>query len=128
MKQTDKKHYDNVHNWIKSRYGKADMCQNILCNNKSKKYHWALKEGCSYEKNVNSFIKLCVSCHKKYDMTDSFIKSKCKKIKSIDNNGSESVYESLSEASLQTNTIITGISNVLNGRAKTSNKLKWFYA
>ena len=40
------------------------------CASKSKTFQWALKKGKDYEKNVDNFLQLCSSCHKKYDITD----------------------------------------------------------
>lgn len=59
--------YARVHKWLKYHYGKADCCENENCEHISSVFHYALKKGFPYEKNINNFIKLCVSCHKLYD-------------------------------------------------------------
>lgn len=64
------RHYDRVHSWIKSNYGNADRCESSDCNGKSNSYHWAKLHSASYDYNINYFVMLCQSCHKKYDMTD----------------------------------------------------------
>lgn len=63
----DKKEYTAIHKWLRDTYGKANHCEN--CSNHSKRFDWALKKGCMYERNKESFIQLCRSCHLKYDFT-----------------------------------------------------------
>lgn len=59
----------NIHGWLKKTYGKASCCER--CNTKIvRRYQWALKKGCMYEYDIDNFMQLCASCHKKYDMTD----------------------------------------------------------
>jgi hypothetical protein len=66
--------YYGIHTWIKRHYGKADKCENrdnqvleFKCNNKSKNYDWAFMGQSSYKRDRKLFIKLCHSCHLKYD-------------------------------------------------------------
>jgi hypothetical protein len=61
----EKRHYKNVHIWLKRKYGSADHCE--FCNKDSNRYEWALKDGCEYEKNKDNFIQLCKLCHVNYD-------------------------------------------------------------
>lgn len=61
--------YHGIHSWLKSRYGKANKCEDKNCGGKCKKYEWALIKGKTYKRNRKHFMELCVSCHKKYDMT-----------------------------------------------------------
>lgn len=70
----DKVKYSGIHMWIRWHFGKADRCENrqdkILtfeCSRKSKNYQWALIKGKKYLRRRKYFIKLCASCHKKYD-------------------------------------------------------------
>jgi len=72
--------YVKVHCWLRRKYGKANKCEGDKCNNKSKSFHWALKDGFNYTKDRNAFFNLCASCHKKYDITD-FTKLKMSKSK-----------------------------------------------
>jgi len=63
--------YHRVHQWIAYHYGKASKCENKDCTFKNpKRYEWALIKGNEYEKNINNFMQLCCSCHRKYDYTD----------------------------------------------------------
>lgn len=61
----NKKEYVEIHRWISTNYGKANLCTNG-CKNK-KKYEWALIKGKKYQRNVKNFFQLCTSCHAKYD-------------------------------------------------------------
>jgi hypothetical protein len=61
------KTYGTVHLWINQNFGKADRCENKLCKNKSKKYHWAKLKDKVYEFKRENFIMLCASCHYYYD-------------------------------------------------------------
>lgn len=64
------RHYQNVHNWLRRIFGTPSTCE--FCNTNKGTFHWALKKECEYKKERSCFLRLCVSCHKKYDMTDSF--------------------------------------------------------
>lgn len=70
--------YNAIHIWLKSNFGKADKCENRLCTyprmnrfgillKKPKMFTWALLHGKKYSHERKNFVKLCVSCHKKYD-------------------------------------------------------------
>lgn len=65
-----KRNYDNVHQWLKYHYGKAQKCEATQCPGISKSYDWALIKGKEYEKKRENFMSLCHSCHKKYDFTE----------------------------------------------------------
>lgn len=62
--------YRAVHAWLKYYHGKASKCEMPDCLSKSKAFNWALKKDCEYEKNIDNFMQLCSSCHKKYDLTE----------------------------------------------------------
>ena len=62
--------YSSIHHWLKYHYGKADKCENKECNKTCKTFTWAKKRGVSYDYNRKHFIKLCRSCHSKYDFTE----------------------------------------------------------
>lgn len=67
----EERNYSNVHIWLAKTYGKASKCENDKCENIApKRYEWALKRGFSYEKNINNFLQLCPSCHRKYDYSE----------------------------------------------------------
>ena len=71
-KFTDSPGYGTLHHWIAKQYGRANECEMKNCSGKSKTYDWALRNGFKYEWNIKNYIKLCRSCHKKYD----FIKTR----------------------------------------------------
>lgn len=66
--------YDNIHVWLKKNYGKADQCEHPSCNNDSKLYQWAKLKNKSYDFKRDNFWKLCVKCHKKYDIENQLPK------------------------------------------------------
>ncbi len=65
-----------VHTWLFRTYGRANKCISPTCTKKFKVYNWALIHGKKYEKNLDNFMQLCISCHKKYDGTGSMEKRK----------------------------------------------------
>lgn len=70
--KAEEKNYFNIHAWLLRKFGNAKMCEGECCSNtKPKRFEWALKKGCKYERNRENFIQLCCSCHRKYDMTDA---------------------------------------------------------
>lgn len=63
------------HSYIINNHGSANKCENreemflgFPCKRKSIRYHYAIKHGREYSKNINDYYSLCVSCHKKYDI------------------------------------------------------------
>lgn len=62
--------YQRVHFWIWTHYGKADRCETKDCKNKPKRFEWALIKAKPLEKNIENFMQLCASCHRKYDFTE----------------------------------------------------------
>ena len=146
----------SIHMWLSRHYGKADLCENKNCPHKSVCFDWALIKGCKYYKNRKNFKKLCRSCHKFYDMTESTkrkisiansgkIRSeefkkrisnakkgipatwKWKEVIAIKNN-KPTKYKSITFASKETKTLQTSIANCLKGRSKKANNYKWLYA
>jgi hypothetical protein len=121
--------YSAIHQWITKRYGKATKCDH--CHIVGSKYEWALRKGLPYKKEINHFVQLCVSCHKKYDETDqrrykiskalkgrpSHCPSKRIKVKK---GGCEQIFKSITEASEKLGVSRTAIQNVLAGISKTT--------
>lgn len=69
--------YAVKHGWMIRHHGKANKCQNreksflgFECNEKSSIYHWAKIKDKKYDRNIKSYMMLCVSCHKYYDFTE----------------------------------------------------------
>ena len=54
------------HNWIKRQLGKPQHCE--LCGTTEKRmYHWSNISG-EYKRDIKDYQRLCVPCHKKYDI------------------------------------------------------------
>lgn len=62
------KTYRKIHKWVEEKLGKPNICE--LCgeiNLKGHKIHWANLSG-NYILKTSDWIRLCASCHKKYDI------------------------------------------------------------
>ena len=76
--------YTSKHKWVYRRLGKPKYCEK--CGIKEDKiYHWASKSG-ECKRDLEDWIRLCPSCHKKYDLKKrDYIEVECvvcgKKIK-----------------------------------------------
>jgi hypothetical protein len=54
------------HNWVARRLGRPKKCK--FCGVEDRKmYHWANLSG-KYLRDVTDYIRLCVPCHKKFDL------------------------------------------------------------
>lgn len=57
-----------IHTWLERIYGKPHRCDNPNCNyKKTIRWDWALIHGKEYERKRKNFLRLCRSCHIKYD-------------------------------------------------------------
>lgn len=60
----------NVHKWLSNNYREElKICEGTNCRKNSDWYDWALKKGCVYDKKRENFVRLCRSCHRRYDLT-----------------------------------------------------------
>ncbi len=59
--------YGAIHEWIRSKNGKAIKCESMTCSKISKNYQWAKKKNRKYTRNIEDYMQLCRSCHAKYD-------------------------------------------------------------
>lgn len=58
--------YSALHDWVERVKGKPSIC--VHCGSRDKRvYHWANKSG-KYMRRINDWIRLCVSCHRNYDL------------------------------------------------------------
>ena len=60
--------YTSLHSWIRRNLGspmKCELCRKEFIN--SYQIHWANKSG-KYLRDFSDWIRLCVKCHKKYDL------------------------------------------------------------
>ena len=71
--------YSGNHQWMNANYGKPLECESTSCTHKSKVFEWCLKKGYKHSKDKEAYIRMCRSCHRKYDLTIE------KREKAIDN-------------------------------------------
>lgn len=60
--------YVGLHYWVNKNLGKPNRCE--ICDKAGltgKQIHWANKDH-SYKRNLVDWLRLCVPCHKKYDL------------------------------------------------------------
>lgn len=58
--------YSGIHSWLIRKFGRPNFCE--FCKTKvAKRFEWAKKKDCDYERKRENFIRLCSGCHKKYD-------------------------------------------------------------
>ena len=58
--------YKGLHKWISKKQGKPKYCEHCKRTDK-KKYEWANKDH-KYRRRIKDFMRLCTSCHQKYDI------------------------------------------------------------
>jgi hypothetical protein len=64
----DEVSYNGLHKWLNRKLGKPDTCE--FCGKTGltgKEINWANKSH-KYNRNLNDWLRLCSSCHKKYDL------------------------------------------------------------
>ncbi len=58
--------YFSVHDWITKHYGQPIGCEWCGLDDPKRKYHWA-NISREYKRRRSDFMRMCVSCHRKYD-------------------------------------------------------------
>lgn len=58
--------YHALHQWVSYNYGKPRFCEQCKTSER-RMYHWANISG-EYKRDRDDWLRLCVSCHKKYDL------------------------------------------------------------
>ena len=64
----DNAKYGAMHGWVQKWKGKPNICE--MCgrtNLKPRQYHWANIDH-TYRRVLDDYIRLCASCHQKYDI------------------------------------------------------------
>lgn len=56
--------YSTLHDWVRRHKGKPKKCE--FCGKTEGMLHWANISG-EYKRDVDDYMSLCVSCHRKYD-------------------------------------------------------------
>ena len=69
--------YHALHDWVERELGKPTQCEHCPQNDPKRVYHWSNKSH-QYKRDRTDWIRLCVSCHRKYDYS---YKGKVRKIK-----------------------------------------------
>lgn len=59
--------YRELHKWIVKQLGKPIKCEHCGAIRDKKRFHWANIDH-KYRRNIDDYISLCGSCHKKYDI------------------------------------------------------------
>lgn len=67
--------YMPIHQWVGRSKGKPSYCEHCGSVEKGKhvKYEWANIDH-KYERNLDDYIRLCTSCHRKYDIEMGFLR------------------------------------------------------
>lgn len=63
----DKQYNLEIHQWIRKHYGGANHCDLCGNNDSNLRYEWANLNKHGYERNINDYIQLCISCHRNFD-------------------------------------------------------------
>ncbi len=59
--------YSGLHMWVRKVLGEPEKCEHCYKNGlKGMQIHWANKSR-AYLRDVSDWLRLCASCHKKYD-------------------------------------------------------------
>lgn len=69
--------YNAMHDWISRHFGKANKCEDSLCEKRSRSYQWANISG-KYIRSREDFRMLCVACHRKFDYGRAKVKGESK--------------------------------------------------
>ena len=56
-----------LHHWVRKQLGKPSNCEHCGLNDKKRMYHWANKSR-MYRRDLSDWLRLCVPCHKRYDL------------------------------------------------------------
>ena len=57
------------HKWLDVNFGKIQLCEGKYCRKNTNYYEWCLIKGLKYERKRKNFMRLCRSCHRRYDLT-----------------------------------------------------------
>jgi len=59
--------YFGLHQWVGRKLGRPTKCQHCGIDYKNKRYYWA-NISREYKRDLSDWVRLCASCHKRYDM------------------------------------------------------------
>lgn len=63
-------HIKSKHSWVKRHKGKAEQCLNCQVSSETKTIDWANIDH-KYKRNLDDYISLCRSCHRKFDIANN---------------------------------------------------------
>src|SRR3990167_3947508 len=63
--------YHGVHHWVKKHFGKPLKCEHCGTTT-ARKFEWANKDH-KYKRIRADFVRLCTTCHRKYDVQQKII-------------------------------------------------------
>lgn len=58
--------YWSLHLWVSKHRGRPKTCEHCGLSDPKRKYYWANKSH-KYKRDLSDWIRLCCSCHRKYD-------------------------------------------------------------
>lgn len=58
---------ESIHSWLRTNFGTPNKCEHCGTTDKDKNYDWANTKQHKYKRIREDFIRLCRSCHRKYD-------------------------------------------------------------
>jgi len=128
--------YQNLHSWVRAELGKPLGCSNDETH--IGKYNWA-NISKQYKHDLTDFKSLCISCHKKFDMTDETRKrlslakkgNTCRRraVKQYSRSGGFiGLHVSIRHAARAVGILRTSISNNLAKRSSHAGGYVWRYA
>lgn len=83
MWKGDKAGYDPIHRWIERKLGKPRICRfcktTTIPRGRKRWFEWANKDH-KYKRNLKDWVRLCVPCHRQYDIKNNAYKSKLLKL------------------------------------------------
>lgn len=139
----DSAEYKRVHKWLTATFGQPKVCVNPICKGISKKYEWAKRKGKTYATKRGHFIRLCTSCHRKYDMTNErkrkisatlkgrFLGNQRSAVKVLQGDKTTGLrlhyWPSITAAAEALNINKSGITMACKGQLRTSGGFKWTY-
>lgn len=65
--------YTSLHRWVRKQLGAKNKCEHCLSESK-KKYEWSNKSHQYNRRDTNDWVRLCTSCHRKYDLENGLVK------------------------------------------------------
>ena len=67
--------YYALHDWVIREKGKPQICKHCGDTKDERRLYWCNIDH-KYRRNLNDYISLCASCHRRYDIENNLIKRK----------------------------------------------------